>query len=107
LNNYGRKAALRPADALEQQLYACPESTEFVGVLTICNQDSSERTFRIAHTDSAGEASGEDWKAYDKIIAPNFTMQITGITMSVGETIRVQASIADKISFILDGVEKT
>lgn len=104
---YQRIAALRPANTSEQELYEVPAVTEIVGILSICNQDADERTVQVAHTDVTGAATGEDWLIYDHIIQANETIQITGIAMGAAETIRVQASVADKISFILSGLVKT
>lgn len=101
-------ASLRPANTNEAQLYAVPSASEIDAVLRICNQDSTSRTFRIAHT-TAGHgdnaADGDDWVYYDKSIPANETFELS-IEASATETIRVSASIADKISFTLEGVKK-
>ncbi len=101
-------ASLRPANTDEAQLYAVPASSEIDAVLRICNQDTSARTYRIAHT-TAGHgdnaADGDDWIYYDKSIPASETFEIS-IEAAATETIRVQASVADKISFVLEGVKK-
>ena len=104
---YKRFAALRPADTSEAELYEVPASTEVIGTLSICNQDNSARTYDVAFTDVDGAATGEDWLASAKSIAANETHQITGIAMPAASTIRVKASVADKISFIFYGMEIT
>lgn len=106
-NAYGRIAALRPANTDEAALYLVPASTEIIATLTICNQDSEARTYRVAHCDATGAATGEDWLEYDAEIAANDSHQITGISAKATEEIRVKASVADKISFILSGLTIT
>jgi len=98
-------ASLRPANTDEAQLYAVPASTQIDGVLRICNQDSEARTYRIAHTTAAhgdNAADGDDWIFYDTSIAANQTHELS-IHANATETIRVKASVADKISFHLSG----
>ena len=106
-NAYKRLAALRPADTNEAELYEVPGSTEAVVTINICNQDSVSHTYDIALTDVDGAASGEDWIISNKPIDAFDTHQITGIAMAAGNTIRVVASIADKISFVAWGMEVT
>ena len=103
---YGRVAALRPADTNEAELYAPASGVEFAGVLRICNQDTVNRTYKVAHTDAAGAAAGEDWEACDTVILAKKTHEMS-VAMKNPETIRVQASVADKISFSLSGLTKT
>ena len=107
-NTRQKLASVRPANTNEAQLYAVPASTEIDGVLRICNQDSSSRTYRIAHT-TAGHgdmaADGDDWIAYDTTINANSTHEYS-IHALATETIRVQASVADKVSFHLSGNKK-
>ena len=106
-NTYQKVASLRPANTDEAELYAVPASTQIVMVLRICNQDSSVRTYRIAHT-TAGHgdvaADGDDWLAYDKSINANDTKELS-INANATETIRVKASVGDKLSFSLSGLK--
>jgi hypothetical protein len=99
-NTYERLAALRPADTVEAELYASSSGEYIVGVVYVCNQSATDRTFRLAVTDVAGAASGEDWLYYDFPLYANLTMRIR-ITMGDGNTIRVQSGTADVISFVL------
>ncbi len=104
-NTRQKIVSLRPADANEAQLYVVPSATQIDGLLRICNQDTSERTCRVAHT-TAGHgdvaADGDDWLYYDNVISKNTTIEIS-IHATATETIRVQASVADKLSFHLSG----
>lgn len=101
-NTYGRIAASRPADTNEAALYLVPASTQIVGNLRICNQDTAQRTYRVAHCDATGSATGEDWIAYDVPIDAGETHEYS-IAANAAEEIRIKASVADKLSFVLSG----
>lgn len=107
-NTFGKLVSLRPANTDEAQLYAVPAATEINAVLRICNQDTQQRTCRVAHTTAghgASAADGDDWLYYDKPIPANDTIEIS-IHANATETIRVKASTADKLSFHLSGQKK-
>jgi hypothetical protein len=103
---YKRLAALRPASTSEAELYAVPSNSEIIANLTIVNQSASAVTFRVAHTDAAGAATGEDWLAYDETLAA-YSRLVIPITAKNPETIRVQAATVDVMSFVLAGMLKT
>ena len=105
-NVYVRLAALRPANTNEAELYAVPASSYIIGTLLVCNQDSVIRTYNVALTDGAGAATDEDWVAYETEIYPNLTHKII-IPAGDGDTVRIQANVADKISFVLTGLKVT
>ena len=105
-NVYIRLAALRPANTNEAELYAIAASEYIVSTLFICNQDNVARTYRVALTDVSGAATNEDWIAYDTEVAANITHRMV-IPAGDGDTIRVLASVADKISFVLTGLKIT
>ena len=105
-DTYKRLAALRPANTNEAELYDVPAAEYIVAVLYICNQDTVLRDYSVALTDLTGAATGEDWIAYETDIQPNITHKVV-ISAGDGDTVRVQASIADKISFVLMGLEIT
>lgn len=107
-NTRCKLASSRPANTTEAQLYAVPASTEIDAVLRICNQDTVQRTYRVAHCtaghgDSA--ADGDDWLVYDEKINPSKTHEIS-IHANATETVRIKASVADKLSFSLSGNKK-
>jgi len=107
-NTRCKLASSRPSDTNEAQLYVVPASTEIDAVLRICNQDTSTRTYRLAHTTAAhGDvaADGDDWLAYDRNIQPGDIHEYS-IHANATETIRIKASIADKLSFGLSGNKK-
>ena len=103
---YKRLAASRPAVTTEAELYSVPANSEIIANLTIVNQSASAATFRVAHTDAAGAATGEDWLAYDESIAAHSRLVIP-ITAKNPETIRIQAGTVDVLSFVLAGMLKT
>lgn len=73
--------------------------------LLICNQDSEDRNYSIAFTDTDAAAANEDWIVYQRNISPNMTHDIKGLCLENPNTIRIKASVADKISFIAYGLE--
>ena len=105
---YGRIAAVRPANTNEQDLYALGAGEEFIGRIIICNQDSTARTYNIAVTDTGTgvAASGEDWIEYGTEIPANTAFE-KRVEVAATGTIRIQASIADLLSFALMGMIKT
>lgn len=107
-NTRCKLASVRPANTNEAQLYVVPASTEIDAVLRVCNQDTVPRTCRIAHTTAAhGDvaADGDDFLAYDKTISANDWIEIS-IHAAATETVRIKASVADKLSFHLSGNKK-
>jgi len=102
---YGILDCDRPANTAEAALYLVAAATEIDAVLRVCNQDSSARTFSIAHCKATGAADGTEWLAYEEDIDANTTIEYS-ICAGAAEEIRRQASIADKISFHLSGKKK-
>ena len=107
-NTRCKMASLRPANTNEAQLYAVPAATEIDAVLRICNQDTSARTYRVAHCLAGhGDVAADvyEFLIYDKNIAASDTHELS-IHANATETIRVKASVADKLSFGLSGNKK-
>ena len=102
---WGLLASDRPANTDEAALLLAGANEEFNGVLRICNQDSSTRTYRLAHCAATGGATGEDWLAYDEEILANTTVEWS-VHLGNDEEIRRKASIADKLSFHYSGEKK-
>jgi hypothetical protein len=105
-DTYQRLAALRPANTDEAALYLVPAATSIIAQLTICNQDGSARTVDVAHCDATGAASGEDWLLYGYSLAANTSTTIK-IFAGAAEEIRIKAGVADKLSFVLEGLKVT
>jgi hypothetical protein len=102
-NTYTRLAALRPANTDQAELYEAAESEYVVATLHICNQSGSDRTYDIALTDASGAAADEDWICKDFPIQASMSHKFS-ISFGDGDTIRVKASVADFISFVLEGL---
>lgn len=108
MDEYGRVAALRPANTNEQQLWVCPVAKSFQGIVTVCNQDTVDRKYSIArcgvdHGDVA--AGGSDWRAKDVVLPPGEPPHEISVNMAAGETIRVIADAADQVSFVVEGIK--
>jgi len=105
---YGKLASLRPANTDEAQLYAVAASTEINTVLRVCNQDTQDRTCSVAHT-TAGHgdvaADGDDWVLSAFVIPANDIVELS-MSCAATETIRVSASVGDKLSFVLAGEKR-
>ena len=100
---YGKLKGLRPADTSEATLWEVPEEWQGVFRVTICNQDTVSRSYRLAQVSSNTAASSTDWLAYDLKIPANATHRWV-MEMYGSETIRVKASVADKLTFIVSGL---
>ena len=105
---YQRLAAVRPANTNEQDLYVL--TGELIsGMIHVCNQDSTARTYRIAVTDAGTgvAADGEDFIRYDIELLSNIMHRVRVEGLNGTATIRIKASIADLISFVFFGAIKT
>ena len=89
-------------------LYTVPAATStVVSTITICNQASSARTFRIAVRPSGTAIDNRHYIAYDTAIAANDTIALTlGLTLATTDIITVYASTTD-LSFAAFGSELT
>ena len=107
-NTFCRLAATRPDSTDEFQLYVVPAATEINAVLRICNQDSTARAFTIMHC-AAGHGNNvglvHDRIYFLKNIEAYETIEIS-IHANATETLRAAASVAEKISFVLEGQKK-
>ena len=103
---WGRMASARPANTDEAALLLAGANVEYNGVLRVCNQDSSARTFRIAHCAATGAAAGDEWLAYDKEILANDTLEFS-IHLGNNEEVRIRASVGDLLTFHFSGEQKT
>lgn len=103
---YKRLAALAPANTSEAELYPVPSGSEIIANLTICNITAILATFSVAHTDTVGAATAEDWLANAENLAGHSRIVIP-ISAKNPETVRVVAGTADALTFILSGMLKT
>jgi hypothetical protein len=96
---------VRPVDLNENEWILVPADHEYIGIIRVCNQDPAAQTFRLAHTAATGAATGEDWDCYDTTLEIGQTIDIT-MEMAALETIRVQVSKIDVISFKYTGMDR-
>ena len=102
---WGLLASARPSSTDEVALLTAGADEEYRGYVRVCNQDSSTRTYRLAHCAATGAASGDEWIAYDREIDANTTEEWS-ITLGNNEEIRIKPSVIDKISFVYEGEKK-
>ena len=81
-------------------LYQVPSSTQtVVSTLTVCNQNSTAQTFRIAIKNAGTSVTARNYVAYDTPIAANDTITLTlGVTLTnggTGDSVVVYASSAN------------
>jgi hypothetical protein len=100
--SYGCFASIRPADTSLNTLITADNDKEYNGVLRVCNQDSSLRTYTIAHLTATGLPAGKDYIAYEKEINFNATEEWS-LHIGAGEEIQVKTDAADKVSFHFSG----
>lgn len=100
---YKRIASSCPASTDEAVLYLVPASTQIVAVLRICNEDTAQRSYSVAHCAATGAAATDEWLAYNKPIDSYDTHELS-INANAAEEIRIDASVADKLAFHLSGM---
>jgi len=95
-----------PTATTATTLYTCPASTQTViSTITVCNQDTSAGTYRIAVRPNGASLSAEHYIVYDASIAAKTTSAFTlGLTIDSSDVITVYASSAS-ISFNAYGSE--
>lgn len=105
--DYDRIAAQRPADTNEASLYLVQADEQIQGILVICNQDTADRTYRVAIAAESGAAAGADFIEYDTNIATGVGAHRIPIVAGPNRDVRIRASVADKLSFVLIGCRRT
>lgn len=97
-----------PSGNTATTLYTTPSSTSaVVSTLAICNQSSSNGSFRVAVRPSGATLSNTHYIAYDTVIPNNDTIHLTiGITLATTDVVTVYANNA-VMSFSLFGSEIT
>ncbi len=103
---WGLHASSRPANTSEAALLLAGANEEYNGVLRVCNQDTTVRTYYIAHCAATGAASGDEWIAYATEIDAGESPHEYSLHIGNNEEIRIRASVADKISFHFSGEKK-
>jgi glucose-6-phosphate dehydrogenase assembly protein OpcA len=99
-------AQSNPAATTATTLYTAPSSTStVVSTITVCNQSSTARTFRIAVRPAGATLAAQHYVAFDTAIAGNDTIALTlGVTLATTDIITVYASTTE-LSFTAFGSE--
>lgn len=95
-----------PSSATSTDLYTVPAAkSTVVSTITVCNQLTTDATFRISIAEAGVAISGKQYIAYDAAIRGGGFVTLTlGITMDTTDKIRVYASTAS-LSFCAFGSE--
>lgn len=90
-----RLGAVAPAATTETDLYQAQSET-VISTFTVCNRSSTTATFRMSISQTGEATSTKDYIYYDVAIAgaDNFSATL-GLTMAVGDTLRVYSSNAN------------
>ncbi len=95
-----------PSSATATTLYTVPSAkSAVVSTITVCNQNGSAATYRIAVRPAGASLAAQHYLAYDSsITANNSTMITIGVTLATTDIITVYASTAN-LSFSAFGTE--
>lgn len=99
-------AQSNPSATTNTNLYTVPSATStVVSTITICNQSSSQGSYRIAVRPAGAAIAAEHYIAYDVPIQANDTTALTlGLTLAATDVITIYATTAS-LSFGLFGSE--
>jgi hypothetical protein len=97
-----------PAATTNTTLYTVPALTQTVcSTLVICNQASSNASFRVAIRPAGATLAAQHYIAYDTTVPANDVISLTiGVTLATTDVVTIQASTAT-LSFNLFGSELT
>ena len=104
--NYKVLGQSNPAATTLTSLYTVPSATEtIVSTITICNQEATAGTYRIAVRPDGASIANQHYVAYDVSLPGNATDTLTlGITMNATDVLSVYSSSAN-MSFNAFGSE--
>lgn len=99
-------AQSNPSATTNTDLYTVPSATStVVSTITICNQSSSQGSYRIAVRPAGETIAAQHYIAYDVPIQANDTTALTlGLTLAATDVITIYATTAS-LSFGLFGSE--
>lgn len=97
-------AQSNPSATTNTDMYTVPSSTSIVcSTLTVCNQGTSDATFRLAVRPVGATLTASQYIFYDSPVYAKSTVAITiGMTLGTTDVVTVYASSAD-LSFSLFG----
>jgi hypothetical protein len=95
-----------PSATTATTLYTVPSATStVVSTITVCNQNASSATFRIAVRPAGASLAATHYVAFDSLVAGNATVALTlGVTLATTDVVTVYASAAN-LSFAAFGSE--
>ena len=95
-----------PAATTSTALYTVPASTQAViSTISVCNQASSDATFRVSVSVAGAAISAKEYIAYDATVRANGFVTLTlGISLGAADVIRIYGSSAT-LSFSAFGTE--
>lgn len=95
-----------PSATTATDLYTAPASTEAViSTVVICNQDSTDATFRVAVRPDGETLVAKHYLGYDVTVGASDSTTLTlGITMDAADVLTIYASTAT-LSFNAFGTE--
>jgi D-alanyl-D-alanine carboxypeptidase len=95
-----------PAATTSTALYTVPASTQaIVSTISVCNQTSTDATFRISVSVNGATLSAKEYIAYDATVRGNGFLTFTlGISLGAADVIRIYAS-STGLSFSAFGTE--
>ena len=88
----------------DTQIYNVPANTEFQGNIFITSSDSC--VVRVGLVPS-GETYGQEHDITRVQMEANSSISITGISLPTGASIYANATVADKITIVVTGLEIT
>lgn len=97
---------IAPAATTATTLYTVPSNTSAVtSTITVCNQNASATTFRIAVRPLGATLTAAHYISYDTALPANDTISLTiGITLATTDVVTVYAGTTN-VSFNLFGSE--
>lgn len=97
---------VNPSATTPTTLYTVPSATStVVSTITICNQASTNATFRVAIRPAGASLTAAHYLNYDSTVLANDTTALTlGVTLAATDVITVYASSAT-VSFSVFGSE--
>ena len=99
-------AQSNPSVTTNTDIYTVPSATSAVlSTITVCNQSSSQSSYRIAIRPGGASLAAEHYIAYDVPLQANDTTALTlGITLAATDVVTIYATTSS-VSFSLFGSE--
>jgi hypothetical protein len=98
-----------PSTTNNANAYTVPANTEaVVSSIFICNVSSASATFKVFQRINGAAAANSNAIAFEQLVPARSTTSIEGkITLGAGDILTVQSSVADALTFTINGSEIT